>query len=84
MCPPPPFPLLQGLLSCKRASQYGQVITKEHLDARGPLDITRPFRRDSPGPARSPNAAYAASVKQLKRLVFDYCARHETSMYSIL
>ncbi|KAI1130265.1 hypothetical protein F5Y10DRAFT_289717 [Nemania abortiva] len=58
------------------------------------LDILQPFIRTAPGerfqletfsaPDRSPDAAYAASVNQLKRLIFEYRSRYSASTYSIL
>ncbi|KAJ8131150.1 hypothetical protein O1611_g2476 [Lasiodiplodia mahajangana] len=58
------------------------------------LDILQPFVRTAPerrlklvtfsAPDGSPDAAYAASVKQLKRLIFEYRSRYSASTYSIL
>ncbi|KAI0098541.1 hypothetical protein GGR51DRAFT_552531 [Nemania sp. FL0031] len=58
------------------------------------LDILQPFIRAAPeqqlkmetfsAPDGSPDAAYAASVKQLKRLIFEYRSRYSESTYSIL
>ncbi|KAI1116659.1 hypothetical protein F5Y14DRAFT_406146 [Nemania sp. NC0429] len=58
------------------------------------LDALRPFIRAQPeqrlqlttfsASDRSPDAAYAASVNQLKRLVLDHRIHHSASAYSIL